>query len=560
MPYGLREFIITLKDFNDLESFYEDMENVSTVDNIPKRAIKIAHRRPMSRNTHYMLYEGEVDLIKRDHRVLSIELSPEERNIKIESAWSQTSSLWNKSFTLSAEHRNWGLLRCFEQNQRADWGSDSVTNVFGTIDTTANGKNVDIVIVDGCIDPNHPEFAVNSDGSGGSRVIQFNWLQLRPLVEGLPLQNYIYTPYVDPLYPDFNGDGISDRTADNDHGCHVAGTAAGNTFGWAREANIYNINVYPSAPTAINFLNINDYIRAWHNTKPVNPKTGLRNPTITNHSYGSFTQVPLNSIDQVRFRGTIYNPPFTAEQLLSFGLSVLTDEVGTFQVRWSPASSALNADIEDAIKDGIIYVAAADNNNVPHDTFSLDPTRDYNNYITAYGSYTDFYSRGLWNNQKVIVVGSTNLESVERKATFSNTGRRVDVYAPGVAIISSQNSTATITVGDSRNSVYRISKKSGTSMASPQVAGVVATIAEQWQTIRNETARDFIIQTAKTGQLTTSSGGINDPYDLIFGENRYLTYKNLRRSEGLIGPKTNFGLRKTNGQLWPRTNILRYGS
>ena len=31
---------------------------------------------------------------------------------------------------------------------------------------------------------------------------------------------------------------------DTNHGVHVAGTVAGNTLGWAREANIYNIEFY----------------------------------------------------------------------------------------------------------------------------------------------------------------------------------------------------------------------------------------------------------------------------------------------------------------------------
>ena len=40
-------------------------------------------------------------------------------------------------------------------------------------------KDVDAVIVDGHVNPDHPEFAVNVDGTGGSRVNQFNWFQYK---------------------------------------------------------------------------------------------------------------------------------------------------------------------------------------------------------------------------------------------------------------------------------------------------------------------------------------------------------------------------------------------
>ena len=94
------------------------------------------------------------------------------------------------------------------------------------INVTASGKNVDVVVVDGHMDPGHPEFAVNVDSTGGSRVIQYNWFSLNPQVTGAGTSTYVYTPYVDPTYPDTDGDGYPDRTINNDHGTHVAGITA----------------------------------------------------------------------------------------------------------------------------------------------------------------------------------------------------------------------------------------------------------------------------------------------------------------------------------------------
>ena len=62
---------------------------------------------------------------------------------------------------------------------------------------------------------------MNADGTGGNRSVQYNWFQHDPAVRGIAASNYVY------------GTG--------GHATHVSGTVAGNTQGWARGANIYNI-------------------------------------------------------------------------------------------------------------------------------------------------------------------------------------------------------------------------------------------------------------------------------------------------------------------------------
>lgn len=304
--FSRQEYIITLHDFNDLDQFYNDMETPGGSLYIPSREIPVEKRRPISRNTHYRLTKDEALSIKNDPRVSDVSLSPDESGRKIHPHWVQYSSQWSFSTYVKVGEKNWGLYRHtngygLPSNGYPQWIDDYVyadtgdAIIAGTVITTNSGKNVDVVICDGHMNPDHPQFAVNLDGTGGSRIIQRNWFEDNPQVTGGPAGTYTYT------YDSSN----------DDHGCHVGGTAIGNTQGWARDANIYNISPYSNALTVL------DYIKYWHVNKPINPITGRQNPTIINCSWGVTYQIPIGTlsagvytpaklIDYIRFRGIVY--------------------------------------------------------------------------------------------------------------------------------------------------------------------------------------------------------------------------------------------------------------
>ena len=75
----MREYIVTCKTKEDLESLYEDMETPGGSLYIPDREVELVHRRPISRNTHYMLTDEEAEEIRNDERVLAVGLTLEER-------------------------------------------------------------------------------------------------------------------------------------------------------------------------------------------------------------------------------------------------------------------------------------------------------------------------------------------------------------------------------------------------------------------------------------------------------------------------------------------------
>jgi hypothetical protein len=549
---NIKEYIVTLRNFEDLELFYQDMETPGGNLYIPNRSVDVALRRPISKNTHYYLTDEEVTTLKNDPRVLTVELNLTDRGISIKPFYTQSSLKWDKSSVdFRNDHRNWGLYRCTLNSNIPNWGSDLITTQIGSIDIATSGKDVDVVICDGHIDPDHPEFAVNTDGTGGTRVIQYNWFQHNPQVLGSAAGTYTYPPYVDPT--------TAGRTTDNDHGCHVAGTAVGNTQGWARDANIYNISPYGTNQNSLTPSSIFDYIRAFHFNKPINPITGRKNPTIVNNSWGFVRQALLSQVTKIVYRGIEYNGPFTISQALNYGVVAFAPfGIASFaSVTIDDRVSAIDVDIETAMNEGIIFVGAAGNDSVKISSLS---DIDYNNTLVV-GTQTYLYMRGSSpvTSANSICVGAVSSRSNESKATYSNCGPRVNLYAPGSNIMSSQNSSENGGTYDYRNADKFITKLNGTSMGAPQVTGVLACALELYPTMNQTAAVAFIEGTAKLNQLTTTNGGPSDFTSLQGSANRYLHYVREHQDEGQIFPKQNIGFRKNVGQMYPRTRIYSYG-
>jgi subtilisin family serine protease len=141
------------------------------------------------------------------------------------------------------------------------------------------------------------------------------------------------------------------------------------------------------------------------------------------------------------------------------------------------ASSALDTAVNNAIAAGVSFAVAAGNDNL--DACNYSPARVAN----------------------AITVGSTT--SSDARSSFSNYGTCLDVFAPGSSITSAwyTGDTATNTI-------------SGTSMASPHVAGVAALYLQGNTTASPSTVRDAIVNTSSTGKLT--SIGTGSPNRLLY--------------------------------------------
>jgi hypothetical protein len=573
-----KEYIVTVNNFDDLESFYDDMETPGGTDYIPDREVECLLRRDISRNTHYLLNDEEAQKLQNDSRIIAVELPPEERGIEATPFWTQTANFKKELFDVVGGNqfwtnadKNWGLYRVINGSEPINWGrsgsssisSPQTNSVSTTIKTTSSGKNVDVVIVDEHINPDHPEFAVNENGTGGSRVKQIDWF-------------VDYSSYV----------GITATTGysyihSGSHGTHVAGTVAGNTQGWARDANIYNIDFnYPTSPdggTSWSIL-LFDYIRAFHKNKPINPETGRRNPTITNNSWGYTysANIAITGFSSVTYRQntvTLTNVPNSSKRTILEASGVPVPNVN-FVSRVPARVAAVDADIQDAINDGIIVVAAAGNGYFEH---SYSGHIDYNNHFIASG-FTYYYAQGGTPAAaaNVVSVGAINSLTQDVKVNFSDWGPRVDVWAPGDAIISSVydanggidlQGVSRFVLQDPRNSSYYITVSSGTSMASPQVTGVLACLLEQQPDMSQAEVVSYIKtgNGAKSSQVRkqepnsdwVSAGSrrpSQSPYDTLGSDdnNRFLYYWPKRPHTGHLTPSSNHKARPTTGHIFPR--------
>lgn len=571
--YGRRLYTITLYKFEDLDSLYHDMENPGSSPYIPNRVIPVVNPRPLSVNTDYRLTEEEAEQIRQDPRVWAVELHISEINSIRMNHWTLSSNNWDKSAAVANGMQNWALLRCFTGAANTQWGTNATPNTSGTVTFTTSGKNVDFIHIQGNIPPNHPEFAVNPDGTGGSRVVQLDWLQKYSAnVTGVQTSNsYLYT-----------------SNTWSDHETFCVSVAAGNSKGWARDANIYTIG------TAMNDNFSSDpwpYVTYWHQNKPINPVTGRRNPTVANSSWGEYyfyskaTRFDGNTangiISSIRVGGVVANtynwsiidfqyPGAKTNNAITF-TTLNTDFAfngpdanGYYSFNWNAVPTAWVADIQNMLAAGVIYTVSAGNDEGITNVYSANTSDHYNDYVVLSnqsGPYaTIYHNRGsLGGIPGVINVGATDSTGVDQKAQFSTVGNKVDIFAPGVNLLGAAINNSGVT--DYRNSSYYIEKGSGTSFSAPTVAGMIACLMETYPTINANNVLQYLNGPGTTkNQLANNYIWYPSPqfttyWSLLGANNNYLYYNKERQDQGDLYPKENVFIKPSSGQTFPRPRV-----
>jgi subtilisin family serine protease len=184
---------------------------------------------------------------------------------------SYTNTFFNNNISACIPH---SLYYC--QNYDLSYTHEFPTN--GDINnlyslSTIDCSNIDIIVLDSGVDPTHPDFF---DEFGNSRVVQFDWTQLK---SGDPVNGtQIILSQSLNYYQDVDG-----------HGTACASLAAGNKCGFAKNAKIYSLRGQGLDPTSDSF-NIQQCLElmlSFQKSKKLN-LYGLsaNRPTIFTNSWG----------------------------------------------------------------------------------------------------------------------------------------------------------------------------------------------------------------------------------------------------------------------------------
>jgi subtilisin family serine protease len=493
----------------------------------------------------------------------------------------------------------WSVKRVGIKTNGDFWtGNGNFAAKYGDVSYSLTGKNVDVVIHDSGVLQYHPEFM---DANGQSRV--------RDIVLDGPY-------HIDPDYFITNGytytkddgrtgvtttsaidwwENNASRSAEfssvgtvqissvytaarsmgyrldgansliDGHGTACAGLAAGNNMGAAFEANIWNV---PGIGDNV-FMGIEanyDLIKIFHKYKPVNTETNIKNPTIVNGSWGYIAG--FDSADgniTYKFRGT--TGEFSAGAATTDAVTAMKNYLYGADYEWSTSSRSSSTDTaaNEMMAEGVIYVAAAGNNNQRLGIGSMDPDR-LNYMEDVFFGTTDprpEFPAGTvpcnhrdWLNPQGIgfdetvdpefhpvvcvgalddYVGLSNGLLFERKANYSNNGSGIDVWAPA---------DETLAPGTNGVSGYTDYQRyddnrfydcyfNGTSAAAPVVTGVIALYLQSYPTATSRQVHNWLkrIATIDVGEMLWNQQGGDDDTSLSY----WTAYYNMRGArKGII--------------------------
>lgn len=412
---------------------------------------------------------------------------------------------------------------------------DDTSSIPGATFTSRwTGKNVDIVSVEvGPISSayannqdTHPDFD-DPDNPGTSRVITMDWNSVAgSITEASNIQ-------------------VTSNSCFSDHAIGVLSASAGTICGFAKKSNLRVIYMTGSDGAT----EVIDAVVAWHTNKPVNPNTGVPNPTIMIGEFQYLLDrrigIPIDYVSAITTpAGTVNRPgsswgtnfsEFVKRNIIPF--SVLDPNTSTYV--WcvvlpsQTRSSSIKTSIDAAYDAGVIFINAAGNNGgvyykedeYANYTITVDATTPYNYYNISYGaaisvfsssttSYYPFIPYGPHGCVKAIdVAAGYNSEGIPALDSYSNRG-------PGIDIVGLGSTTWTAYPGSLYADGNRWGMFSGTSCATPTVVGKAACEMEryfyytgQWptpsqmKTILRSNGREIVVGIKSTDWSSVPTAG-----------------------------------------------------
>lgn len=442
------------------------------------------------------------ETFKKDPRISSVHERRQAYPADLPAFHTVTKNVWCSTGTLSTglNGRDYMPLQFYVdtdiiQNSQTVGAKDQTNSISNAIYSSRwTGKHVDIVTLE--VGPKsasyinlhntHPDFD-DPDNPGTSRWIPMNW----------------------PDLEDASNLQVSDNSCMSAHGIGVLSAAGGTICGFAKKANLRA--AYLTAEDGeVECVNA---ITAWHNSKSVNPITGVKNPTIMIAEY----QYVINRtrgilIDNVTSivtpSGTITRPgsswgtdlsPFVNNGIMPW--KVQDPDTSTWN--WccvfptQAENTALETALEAAWDAGIVNINAAGNDGGVY--VKISDSRRYGTYCTTTGTITQYSVSGSSNMN--VVKGTTSTTTWYPFITYNPIGldKGIDVAAgqnsetypvldsytvrgPGIDIVGLGAYTWTAYPTSLYADGFRWGNFSGTSCATPTVVGKVACLMERYFT------------------------------------------------------------------------------
>ena len=228
------------------------------------------------------------------------------------------------------------------------------------------------------------------------------------------------------------------NTAQSSVGTHCTPCMAltyGRTQGWAYNANKWVLNLYGTNGADIEpgF----DVQKIFHNTKPINPKYGTKNPTVSSNSWGyRASKGTVNGYYHFRTDAPVQYGG-TGDEPLFISHMGLTGDGG----RWKSEmkTNSLTTALDELIDAGVIFVCAAGNSNQKQVNWGH---QDFDNYVSAtsdqtleQSSYFEFgvETTGSTNRRGFPQQGGKTVDGITGEVTYKtiNIGALDDDYATG---------------------------------------------------------------------------------------------------------------------------------
>ena len=583
----------------------------SNQDGIPDRQVTCTDSKDHSptRGTYELTEEEAAEIAAHPH-VKWIELSPTDypeaypdpspatkrfrRNVKIYRDLQLNAPPATSPTSAELYRTNWAVKRVGVQTNGDSWpnvtGNPAVIN--DDISYSLTGKNVDIVIHDSGVLQYHPEFMINGqsrvsdivldgpyyidpdyfisngftytkpDGRTGITTASARnwWGNTSNRSTAFQTEGTVVIPSISYTASRAVGDNLDGSNGMiSGHGTACAGLAAGKYMGLAFEANIWNmpaiddnVNMSPNASY--------DLMKIWHRNKPINTTTGRNNPTVINGSW--VYNAAFRSTDTVnyKFRGStgIFTGSAATTNQVTAMKNGLNNQVSGAYKSWSTSSRSDDTDdaASEMMAEGVIYIAAAGNNNQRLGIGADDPDRlNYmdDDWFNSGDPRSEFPGRACpcnhrdWMNPQgigfdsatdfhpVICVGAMDefieTDYSERKASYSNNGPGIDVWAPADETLAPGTNGVSGATDYQRYDDNRFYDTyfDGTSAAAPVVTGLIALYLESNPTATSRQVKDWL---KRRGSILTDT--YQDQYPDDTTEDYWTSEFNMRGAEKRI--------------------------